>query len=290
MPVTMPFVSGLTVYPVKSFAGTPVTWMDLDAAGPFGDRRWMLVDAHGATLTARKHPRMLAASATPDDARVRLSAPGLPSLLVDVPQGPPDVPVLLSRLDVAAGAGEAADAWCSELVGQPVRLVWLDDPARRGMSDKHGGTVDDPLALTDTGPVHVTTTASLRRLDAWAAEVHDEQVQRALDAGRPSPEPVHPLDMRRFRPNLVIDGDLEPFAEDGWDRLVVGDVELRFADRCGRCVLTTIDPDTQRKGKEPLTSLARHRRADGEVWFGIQMVPVRGGRIHVGDRVETTAR
>ena len=96
--------------------------------------------------------------------------------------------------------------------------------------------------------------------------------------------------MRRFRPNLVVDGDLEPFVEDGWARLVVGDAELRFADHCGRCVLTTIDPDTQVKGKEPLASLARHRRRDGEVWFGIQMVPVRAGRVAVGDRVEASAR
>jgi uncharacterized protein YcbX len=96
--------------------------------------------------------------------------------------------------------------------------------------------------------------------------------------------------MRRFRPNLVVDGDLEPFVEDGWATLAVGDVELRFADHCGRCVLTTIDPDTQAKGKEPLASLARHRRRDGEVWFGIQMVPVRGGVVTVGDRVETSDR
>ncbi|KRD44847.1 hypothetical protein ASE38_12475 [Cellulomonas sp. Root930] len=290
MLATTPFVSGLTVYPVKSFAGTPVDTMTLDVAGPLGDRRWMVVDQDGVTITARKHPRMLAALATPDLGGVRLSADGLPSLRVEPPAGPPDLAVRLSRLDTATRAGDAADAWCSELIGRPVRLVWLDDPARRGMSEDHGGTLDDPLALTDTGPVHVTTTASLRRLDAWAAEIHDERVQRALDAGEPAPEPRHPLDMRRFRPNLVVDGDLEPFAEDGWGRLVVGDVELRFADWCGRCVLTTIDPDTQVKGKEPLRALARHRRRDGEVWFGIQMVPVRGGTVRVGDRVETTGR
>ncbi|NUU16171.1 MOSC domain-containing protein [Cellulomonas humilata] len=290
MRATTPFVSGLTVYPVKSFAGTALTSMELDAAGPLGDRRWMVIDGDGATLTARKHPRMLAAVATRDAHGVRLSADGLPDLLVEVPAGPADVPVQLSRLDTATRAGDAADAWCSELIGHPVRLVWLDDPARRGMSDEHGGTLADPLALTDTGPVHVTTTASLHRLDAWAAELHDERVQAALDAGKLPPEPQHPFDMRRFRPNLVVDGDLEPFAEDGWGRLVVGEVELRFADQCGRCVLTTIDPDTRVTGKEPLRTLARHRRRDGEVWFGIQMVPVRGGRVRVGDPVETTAR
>ncbi len=48
-------------------------------------------------------------------------------------------------------------------------------------------------------------------------------------------------------------------------------------------MLTTIDPDTQTKGKEPLRTLARHRNWDGATWFGIQMVPVRPGTITVGD-------
>ena len=278
----MPVVSALTVYPVKSFAGSPLSRMTVDVAGPRGDRRWMLVDDDGVTLTARKFPRMLAARARVVDAGVELSGAGLPTIVVPEPDGRPDVRVELSRVSVANHAGDEAAQWCSELLGRSVRLVWLDDPRRRGMSDRHGGSLDDPLALTDTGPVHVTTTASLARLDAWAAEIHDELVQKALETGRPAPEPRKPLDMRRFRPNLVLDGDLEPFEEDGWSTLTVGDVELRFADTCGRCVLTTIDPDTRHTGKEPLRALARHRRRDGEVWFGIQMVPVRFGALSVG--------
>jgi MOSC domain-containing protein len=285
MPANAPAVSALTVFPVKSFAGTPLSSVDIGVAGPRGDRRWMVVDDDGVTLTARKYPRMLTATAEHLEGGVTLTGAGLATITVPEPIGPADVPVQMSRVRMAADAGAEAAAWCSELVETSVRLVWLDDPRRRGMSDEHGGTRDDPLALTDTGPLHVTTTASLRRLNSWADEVQDELVQRALEAGRPAPEARQVLDMRRFRPNLVVDGDLEPFAEDGWTRLVVGDVELRFAGRCGRCVLTTIDPDTQAKGKEPLRTLARHRRAEGEVWFGIQMVPVRFGTITVGDAV-----
>ncbi|MBO9553961.1 MOSC N-terminal beta barrel domain-containing protein [Cellulomonas sp.] len=282
-----PYVAALTVHPVKSFAGLPSSVVDVDRAGVRGDRRWMVVDARdGGTLTARRDPVMLSARATPqDDGAIVLAAPGLDPLHVAVPDGLPDRTTTLSRLDRATDAGDAAAAWCSELLAKDVRLVWLDDPARRGMSEKHGGTRDDPMALTDTGPVHVTTAASLRRLDEWAAQAHDDVVAQALAAGEPAPNPYRALDMRRFRPNLVVDGDLEAFEEDGWSRLVVGDLELRFADRCGRCVMTTIDPDSLVMGREPLRTLARHRRADGEVWFGIQMVPVRLGRVSVGDPV-----
>lgn len=279
----MPVVSALTVFPVKSFAGVPLSRMVVDVSGPRGDRRWMLVDDAGVTLTARKFPRMLAAHARDVHGGVELSGAGLPTITVPVPRGSADVPVDMKRVTTATSAGDEAAQWCSELLGRSARLVWLDDPARRGMSEGHGGTADDPMSLTDSGPLHVATTASLARLDAWAAQIYDELVEKALATGATPPDPRQPLDMRRFRPNLVLDGDLEPFAEDGWSTLTIGDVELRFADTCGRCVMTTVDPDTQTKGKEPLRTLARHRNWDGATWFGIQMVPVRLGTIAVGD-------
>ncbi|WP_029287945.1 MOSC domain-containing protein [Cellulomonas sp. HZM] len=283
-----PHVSALTVYPVKSFAGYRVDEVVVGPEGPSGDRRWMLVDERGETLTARKLPQMLGARALPVGHGVALDHATLGLLEVAAPFDGRRVDVTMSRVEHATDAGDDAAAWCSELVGRPARLVWLDDPSRRGMSAAHGGTADDPMSLTDTAPLHLFTTASLRRLDQWAAQAHDEAVERALAAGRPVPDAAHPLDVRRFRPNILVDGVDEPFAEDDWSRFVVGGLELRFADHTGRCVMTTVDPDTYLKGKEPLRSLARHRRRDGEVWFGIQAVPVRTGVLRVGDRVSAS--
>ena len=283
-------ISRLTVYPVKSFAGHVVDALDVDAAGPLADRRWMVVDADGETLTARKFPRMLSATAEPLGGGVRLGSAALGTLDVDEPVGGRTIAVTMSRVETATDAGDGAAAWCSELVGRDARLVWLDDPARRGMSDKHGGTRADPLSLTDTAPVHLFSTASLRQLDAWASQGHDDVVAAALATGDPAPAGYEPLDVRRFRPNIVVDGDVDPFAEDGWERMTFGEVDLRFADLCGRCVMTTVDPDTYVKGREPLRSLARHRRWDGELWFGVQAVPLTSGRIRVGDPVTTQAR
>lgn len=283
-------VSRLTVYPVKSFAGHVVDAVDVGVAGPAADRRWMVVDEAGVTLTARKFPQMLSATAEPLPDGVRLASAALGELDVAVPVGGRVLDVTMSRIPTVTDAGEEAAGWVSELVGRAARLAWLDDPARRGMSDKHGGTLADPLALTDTAPVHLFTGASLRQMDAWAAQAHDEVVAAALAQGSPAPAAFQPLDVRRFRPNIVVEGDLEPFVEDGWHRITLGDVELRFADHCGRCVMTTVDPDTYAKGREPLRSLARHRRWEGEVWFGIQAVPTRPGRLAVGDPVTATSR
>ncbi|HRN29863.1 MAG TPA: MOSC domain-containing protein, partial [Terrimesophilobacter sp.] len=50
-----------------------------------------------------------------------------------------------------------------------------------------------------------------------------------------------PLDIVRFRPNIVIGGDL-PFTEDDWTTLRIGGTAYRVTGLCGRCVVPTIDP------------------------------------------------
>jgi uncharacterized protein YcbX len=51
---------------------------------------------------------------------------------------------------------------------------------------------------------------------------------------------------------------------------------------CDRCVMTTIDPITLASGKEPIRTLARHRRWDGKTWFGTRLVPLGTATICVG--------
>jgi len=270
-------VSAVRVYPVKSWAGVPVPDAAVEPWGLRDDRRWMVVDHAGEVVTARERHALLSLRAVPDDeGGLTLEADGTPSLHVDAPTGPADVPVRISRLDRAAAAGDAADRWLSDVLGEPLRLVWLDDPRRRPVSPSHGGQDGDPLSLADAGPLLLTSTASLRQLDVW---VRDEAERR----GEPRPAP---LDMLRFRPSVVVDGDLEPFAEDRWQRVRLGEVTYRFGEHCDRCVMTTLDPSTTLGGKEPLRTLARRRRWDGKTWFGVRLIPTSVGRLVVGDDVE----
>ena len=96
---------------------------------------------------------------------------------------------------------------------------------------------------------------------------------------------MSPLPVERFRPNLVVDGDLEPFEEDRWPRVHVGAVVFRVAKPVDRCVLTTIDPATLERGHEPIRTLAKHRKWDGATWFAVQLVPESVGEVRVGDEV-----
>lgn len=267
------------VYPVKSLGGGAVERARVELAGLRHDRRWMVVDPHGEVVTAREWHVLLSITASATTDGLTLTADGREPIVVAEPAGPPDVEVGLSRLDRATSAGPRADAWVSDLLGEPARLVWLDDPARRPVGTNHGGSGTDPLTLADAGPLLLTTTASLRQLNSWVAAERAERGEPASD----------PLTMLRFRPNVVVDGDLEPFVEDRWQRVRIGDLEYRFAEHCDRCVMTTLDPSTQQGGKEPLRTLARYRRWDHKVWFGVRLIPLAQGWLAVGDAVEPIA-
>ncbi|MGZ5368694.1 MAG: MOSC domain-containing protein [Aeromicrobium sp.] len=267
-------VESINLYPVKATRAVPVRSAEVELSGLRDDRRWAVVDLDGKRLNATHHDALLAVTALPDDdGGLTLTAEGLEPASVAIPLGGPLIPVNVSRLAEAVDAGDGAAQWFSNYLGKSVRLVWQDDPARRVMSPNHGGLGGEPLSLADTGPLLLTSTASLARLNEWVAG------------------DVEPMAMERFRPNVVVDGD-EPFAEDGWRQIHIGDVPYRFAEHCDRCVVTTIDPDTLRHGKEPIRTLARHRKWAGKTWFGVRIVPLSTGAIGAGDAVavDRTAR
>jgi uncharacterized protein YcbX len=266
---------------VKSLAGVEVAAAGVEPWGLRGDRRWMVVDRWGDVVTARERHSLLSLRATPDDdGGLTLHADGAPSQHVDPPSGPADVYVRLSRIDRATSAGADADAWLSSVLGAPVRLVWLDDPRRRPVSPHHGGEDGDPLTFADAGPLLLTNAASSRQLDEWVAE----QAQRRGESSQP------PLDMVRFRPNVVVDGELPPFDEDGWRSVRLGAITYRVAEPCDRCVMTTLDPATAQGGKEPIRTMARYRQWEGKTWFGMRLIPTSVGVLAVGDEVEVLDR
>ena len=275
-------VTSLTAYPVKSLAGVALEEAVVEAQGLRGDRRWAVVDPDGAQVTAREAHALLGLGAEPlEGGAIRLSAPGAQSVVVEPPRDARAVPVTFSGQHLARPAGPRADAWLTERVGRPVRLVWQDDEARRPIRADLGGAEGDRNSLSDAAPLHVTSESSLHRLNDWLLETAAERGE----------EPGEPLGHDRFRPNVVVAGS-EPFAEDAWPSVRLGDVDFRATMVCDRCVMTTIDRHDLRTGKEPIRTLARHRKWDGATWFGIRLTPVlplaAGATIRVGDEVVPT--
>lgn len=282
-------VDSIRIYPVKSLGGIAVESAVVEPWGLAGDRRFGLIDETGEKITAREVRGLLGLHAEPLGAlAVRISDRAGSSIVVEAPVDAARVPVGHSRQGDAALADESAHAWLTQRAGRPVRLVWQDDPTVRSIDPERGGRPGEHLSLADAGPLLLASAASMAQLNAWIAEhaelpdvpdIDPDDVSGDGRTGRPEP-----LDIIRFRPNVIIDGD-EPFAEDSWPGVRIGDVEFRTTMRCDRCVMTTIDPVTLAGGKEPIRTLARHRRWERKTWFGIRLVPLHAGTIRVGDPV-----
>jgi uncharacterized protein YcbX len=87
-------------------------------------------------------------------------------------------------------------------------------------------------------------------------------------------------DVRRLRPNIVIDG-VDGMDEIGWPgaELHIGDVVIAIDSRRGRCPMTTVDPDTLDVDRSVLKDIIA--RFDGKL--ALNAAVVRPGTIHVGD-------
>lgn len=282
----MPQLTGLHVYPVKSTYRLSPESAQVEPWGLAGDRRWMLAGPTGRALTQRDEPGL-------GQYRVRPHEDG--SLTVTDPAG---AVVRVPAVSVAAGdrAAEAdvfgtlfpaveapkdVQEWFAERLGD-IRLLHLAEPATSRQIDLEYAVPGETTSMADGYPLLLATAASLDALNHHLATDHRAGDHRA-----------EPLPMERFRPNLVVSGS-EPWAEDGWRRIRIGEVVFRVAKACGRCVVTTTDQETgERRGPEPLLSLGRHRRFGRKLVFGQNLVPERPaglsgdvlGTVRIGDEV-----
>ncbi|MDG4820624.1 MOSC domain-containing protein [Asanoa sp. WMMD1127] len=264
-------LGAIYTYPVKGCHRITHDDARVERWGLAGDRRWMIVDADGVGVTQRETAKLVFLDAAASPGELRLAAPGRPDITIQEPAPAYDVGVKTFKsrtaLVPARPAGAEADAWLSEFLERPVRLVFLHDPT----AHVAGATAKvDTMTFADAYPLLLANAASLTALNDWLLEAGDE-----------------PVPIIRFRPNLVVEG-AAPWAEDSWigGRVRVGEVVFRAISLCDRCVVTTIDQETAEKGKQPLRALGKYRNIDQGLMFGLNLVPDSVGPVAVGDEVE----
>ncbi|MEV0224301.1 MOSC N-terminal beta barrel domain-containing protein [Streptomyces sp. NPDC050704] len=268
--MSKPVLHSIHIYPLKAAGGRAPREAVVEPWGLAGDRRWVLIDEAGRVITQRVHPRMALTAAEPlPGGGIRLSAPGREPLTVPVPEptGTTTVEIWRDKVEGVC-ADAAAHTWFSDFLGTEVRLVHLDDPATRRPIDPEFARPGETVSFADGYPLLLTALASLDALNALIAQ-----------GDRPD---EGPLPMNRFRPNVVVEGT-DAWAEDDWSRIAVGEVTFRVAKMCGRCVVTTTDQRTAERGREPLRTLARHRRFGDKLVFGQNLVPESPGTVRPGD-------
>lgn len=253
------------VYPVKSLRGIALPEMALDEFGPAGDRRWMIVDAEGQFVTQRSHPRLALIHTALVRGEVVIDVPGHGAHTLEPGHTTRPVRVWQDWVKAGDAAGSASEA-LSGFIGESLTLVHMPDATFREVK---GGRVTERrrVGFADGFPFLIVNQASLDDLNS------------RLD---------NPVDIRRFRPNLVIEG-AEAWQEDLWRQLRIGDVVFDLVKPCSRCVMTTVDPDlgTKAADAQPLRTLGRFRRTPDGVMFGINALHrPEGVMVRRGDPVE----
>ena len=208
----------------------------------------------------------------------------------------------LWRYPVKSMAGERLEA--AALTGDGLdgdRVAWVEDPrgglvtarTRPRLLGHHatlgpdGGVLVDgrpwddaavarDVALAADDGARLVTRGGERRFDVLPLLVATDGAIAAMG-----------LDLRRFRPNVVVSG-VEGLAEEGWPGkyLAVGDVVIGVARLRPRCVMTTYDPDTIAQDHGVLRDIVR--RFEGRLCLNASVV--KSGSIQLGQSVTLIPR
>lgn len=86
----------------------------------------------------------------------------------------------------------------------------------------------------------------------------------------------HNVDEAAFRANVIvacpIPNSLWPaYSEDSWKSVSIGSELFTPLGACRRCQMVCVNPRTSERKSEPLATLAKTRRFDGKIFFGIHM-------------------
>lgn len=258
-----PVVEELWIYPLKSAQGIRVDRMNLDPYGPSMDRRWILLDRDGRFMSQRTHPRMALLSVSLQTHGITVSEPGGGACFL-----PTREEGARFRVSVWDLPGEAVElhgdpaSWMSDWFGEPVRVGFMPSDGKRVTGP--GFLPGRPISFADGYPLLLISTASL-----------DELSRRA---GRP-------MEMDRFRPNVVVTG-CNAHEEDFWSRVTIGGIPMTGVKPCPRCVATTVDPETGVRGSEPLATLRSYRMTPDGIYFGQNLAHEATGSLTRGDWIE----
>ncbi|XP_045160089.1 mitochondrial amidoxime-reducing component 1-like [Mercenaria mercenaria] len=278
-------VSKVFVYPLKSGRELPgcLKKVSLKKHGIYtdgvGDRHW-LVTKNGDMWTMKQNARLTLIRTSIEDNAVKLDSDGMESLRLPLdPVIDPDslvtVTVKLTPLP-ALDCGDKAAAWvCKVLQQDGLRLNYSAPSLAKRLSCK----------------VHKDWPTQIRSFDEIAfqdfchcmimCESSMEDLNKRLEK---------PLNCIPFRPNVMVEGT-KPFDEDSWREVYFGETtKVKYVDKCTRCLITTIDPETGLKDKEdqPLKELKKFRCMDPygpKPCMGIHTCVETEGDIQVGDPV-----
>lgn len=260
-------ISEINIFPIKSLGGISVESAVVEDRGLQFDRRWMLIDDKRQFLTQRECSRMALLQLSVNGEQLTVTNDGRELAIPIEPATGEMASVKVWSSSVKAEVyPDEINSWFSNVLGLPCRLVRMPEASKRKVNPFYAvRKFQDTVSFADAYPFMLIGEASLADLNSKLTQ---------------------PLKMNRFRPNFVVEGS-EPFAEDTWKKIRIGDAVFHVVKPCDRCVVTTVDQESGEKGKEPLATLSTYRKKNGKVLFGQNLIADKaGGTVKVGDQVE----
>ncbi len=261
-------IAAIWRYPVKSMRSEPLDVVEITERGLLGDRAYALIDVETGKVVSAKNPRKwgnlfdfqstLVESPSHNDAipAARITLPDRSPVRTDEPGVEERLSALLGRTVRLASSPSPE----SRIEGHWPDYDWLES------RDKGFEVELPPGTFFDGSLLHFITTATLERLNSFS--------------------PQSQFDVRRFRPNFIVDvPDKDAgFVEDAWvgRTISIGDeVRLMVTHPCPRCVMTTLPQGELSKDPNVLRTAVRHNQGN----VGDNASVLRGGRVRRGDLV-----
>ena len=266
-------LSEIYIYPIKSLGGIRLEKSNITTRGLENDRRFMLVDENGQFLSQREYPQLaifqteiesdflkITDKKTGQNLKVSLSPNSkISSLSVTI----------WDDETTAIEVSQEASEWFTQTLGISARLVFMHDESQRKIESNYALIGNEITSFSDGYPILIAGQSSLDNLN------------HRLE---------NPVNINRFRPNFVFTNG-EPFEEDAWHEFNIGNVRFFGVKPCSRCIMTTIDQETgEKKGKEPLLTLNKYRKAGNRILFGQNVIISQLGTVSVGDDVTVLSR
>lgn len=207
--------------------------------------------------------------------------------------------------------GERYSEWFTSCFGYEVVLVYIgSDNKRRVIFEDMQPLTPDPITSFFKKNIpflgrRVEKLMGIRQTEPWRIKFQDcapflvtsqtslDDVSARLDGEK--------MDMRKFRPNIVLSGASEPWQEDYWGKITINQkTELIMAHNCVRCNSINLDYATGKPGTGPSGQVLKRLQKDRRIDVGAKWSPVfgrytfwgpdapRSQTIRVGDRVNVT--
>jgi len=227
-------VAQLWTYPVKSMVGSTVASIDLSSLGIVGDRHWAIRDLdNGGIRGAKKIGELMQFTASQQGGHVTITCP---------------------NGDITSSSHSDVNEKLSHALGRNVALESLPadnnlEHFRRGpgtssdpmteLRNIFGREEHEPLPNFAAFPPEVAEFESPpgTHHDCWPLMVMTTSAMTAMQQALPDSN----IDIKRFRPSIVIDSTEPGHPEFTWTGKTaqIGTATVEFLDPCPRCIMIT---------------------------------------------------